>query len=163
MRALVEAVQKPANEYREDLTAPRFDCDFLRKRQYRAQLHGDRNAKAVLEPFNRLQTGHAHDDGAEMAAVFVRETQDIEKIDATGDGKFNELDRNGIANGFSYTAADETVRCARRADCLGLARAHEKQSKIDSNNATHISICRARCRRLITARNRPTAPRLFAK
>ena len=33
-----------------------------------------------------------------MAAIFVRETQDVERVDATGDAKFNELDRNGTAN-----------------------------------------------------------------
>ena len=32
-----------------------------------------------------------------MVAFFVRETQDVEKVETNGDAKFNELDRNGLA------------------------------------------------------------------
>ncbi len=61
-----------------------------------------------------------------MTAVFVKDTQDIERIDAQGDGKFNENDRNGVAANVSYVAADETVRFARRrSNCLGFARPNE--------------------------------------
>ena len=45
-----------------------------------------------------------------MTAVFVKDTQDVERMDAQGDAKFNENDRNGVATNISYTAADNTVR-----------------------------------------------------
>jgi lipopolysaccharide export system protein LptA len=79
-----------------------------------------------------------------MVAAFVRETQDIEKVDAAGDAKFNELDRNGTANSVSYTAADETVRLRGGDPTVWDSRARTKAVEIDSNNATRISSCRGR-------------------
>jgi lipopolysaccharide export system protein LptA len=79
-----------------------------------------------------------------MAAVFVRETQDIEKVDATGDAKFNELDRTGVAAAASYTAADETVRLRGGEPTVWDSRARTKAVEIDSNNSTHVSVCRGK-------------------
>ena len=141
----VEPVQKPANEYRKTLTAPRFDCDFYESGNIARNCTATENAKAVLEPFQpAANRGTRTMTAQKMAAVFVRETQDIEKIDATGEAKFNELDRNGIANGFSYTAADETVRLRGGEPTVWDSRARTKAVEIDSNNATHISICRGK-------------------
>ena len=141
----VEPVQKPANEYRKTLTAPRFDCDFYESGNIARNCTATENAKAVLEPFQpAANRGTRTMTAQKMAAVFVRETQDIEKIDATGDAKFNELDRNGIASGFSYTAADETVRLRGGEPTVWDSRARTKAVEIDSNNATHISICRGK-------------------
>ena len=79
-----------------------------------------------------------------MAALFVRETQDVDKVDATGDAKFNENDRNGIANTMSYSASDETVRLRGGDPTVWDSRARTKAVEIDSNNATHISSCRGK-------------------
>ena len=58
-----------------------------------------------------------------MTAVFVKDTQDIERMDAQGDAKFNENDRNGVAANISFAAAENMVKLAwRRANRLGLAR-----------------------------------------
>ena len=45
-----------------------------------------------------------------MTTVFLKDTQDVERVDAQGDGKFNENDRNGVAANVSYVAADQTVK-----------------------------------------------------
>src|SRR3989442_4835031 len=79
-----------------------------------------------------------------MATSFVRETQDVEKVDATGDAKFNELDRNGVAAAVSYAAADETVRLRGGDPTVWDSRARTKAIEIDSNNSTHVSVCRGK-------------------
>src|SRR5207248_4806279 len=79
-----------------------------------------------------------------MAAAFVRETQDVEKVDATGDAKFNELDRNGVAAAVSYTAADETVRLRGGDPTVWDSRARTKAVEIDSNSSTHVTVCRGK-------------------
>jgi lipopolysaccharide export system protein LptA len=79
-----------------------------------------------------------------MVSLFVRETQDVERVDATGDAKFNELDRNGTANSIAYTAADETVRLRGGDPTVWDSRARTKAIEIDSNNATHVSVCRGK-------------------
>jgi hypothetical protein len=79
-----------------------------------------------------------------MATVFVRKTQDVERVDATGDAKFNELDRNGTANSISYTAADQMVRMRGGDPTVWDSRARTKAVEIDSNNETHVSVCRGK-------------------
>jgi lipopolysaccharide transport protein LptA len=79
-----------------------------------------------------------------MLAFFVRDTQDVEKVEANGDAKFNELDRNGIANNVVYTAADETVRLRGGDPTVWDSRARTKAVEIDSNNATHVSVFRGK-------------------
>ena len=79
-----------------------------------------------------------------MMAIFVRETQDVEKIDANGDAKFNELDRNGVAANVSYTSADDTARLRGGDPTVWDSRARTKAVEIDSNNSTHISFCRGK-------------------
>jgi lipopolysaccharide export system protein LptA len=79
-----------------------------------------------------------------MVASFVRETQDVEKVDAMGDAKFNELDRNGTAATASYTAGDETVRLRGGEPTVWDSRARTKAGEIDSNNASHVSYCRGK-------------------
>ena len=62
----------------------------------------------------------------------------------TGDAKFNELDRNGTANSISYTAADQMVRMRGGEPTVWDSRARTKAVEIDSNNETHVSVCRGK-------------------
>jgi LPS export ABC transporter protein LptC len=141
----VEPVQKVATEHRKTLTAPRFDCDFFETGNIARSCTATGGAKAVLEPFQPTnQRGTRTMTAQKMATAFVRETQDVEKIDATGDAKFNELDRNGLANSFSYAASDATVRLRGGDPTVWDSRARTKALEIDSNNSTHISICRGK-------------------
>ncbi|HKP37050.1 MAG TPA: LPS export ABC transporter periplasmic protein LptC [Pyrinomonadaceae bacterium] len=141
----VEPVQKPATEFRKTLTAPRFDCDFFETGNIARNCVASGGAKAVLEPFQpTANRGTRTMTAQKMTASFVRETQDIEKIDATGDAKFSELDRNGIANSFSYASADETVRLRGGEPAVWDSRARTTALEIDSNNATHVSISRGK-------------------
>src|SRR5688572_31781425 len=45
-----------------------------------------------------------------MVAVFVKETQDVERMDAQDEAKFNENDRNGVAANISFASAENMVR-----------------------------------------------------
>jgi len=141
----VEPVQKTAKNDRKTLTAPRFDCDFFESGNIVRNCTATGGAKAVLDPFQPSEKRGARTmTSQKMTAVFVRETQDTERVDAIGDAKFNELDRNGTANTVSYTAADETVRLRGGDPTVWDSRARTKAVEIDSNNSTHVSICRGK-------------------
>src|SRR5882724_4083246 len=102
-------------------------------------------ARAVFDPFQpNDKHGTKTLTAQKMNALFVRETQDVDKVDATGEAKFNELDRNGIANTVSYSATDTTVRLRGGEPTVWDARARTKAIEIDSNNATRISSCRGK-------------------
>jgi len=141
----VEPVQKTAKNDRKTLTAPRFDCDFFESGNIARNCTATGGGKAVFEPFQPTdKRGTQTITAQKLAAIFIRETQDVERVDATGDAKFNELDRNGTANAISYTAADETVRLRGGDPTVWDSRARTKAGEIDSNNATHVSICRGK-------------------
>ena len=141
----VEPVQKTAKNDRKTLTAARLDCDFFESGNIARNCTATGGAKAVFDPFQATEKHGVRTMTAQkMAAVFVRETQDVERVDATGEAKFNELDRNGTAAGISYTAADQMVRMRGGDPTVWDSRARTKAVEIDSNNETHVSVCRGK-------------------
>ena len=141
----VEPVQKTARNNRKTLTAARFDCSFFEIGNITRECTATGGAKAVFDPFQADEKHGAQTiTSQKLAAFFVRETQDIERVDATGEAKFNELDRNGTANSISYTAADQMVRMRGGDPTVWDSRARTKAVEIDSNNETHISVCRGK-------------------
>jgi lipopolysaccharide transport protein LptA len=79
-----------------------------------------------------------------MTAVFIPDTQDIERFDAQGDAKFNENDRNGIAATVSYTAKDQTVRLRGGEPTVWDSRGRTKAVELDSDLANKVSYSRGR-------------------
>ncbi len=141
----VEPVQQTAKNDKKTLTGSRLDCEFFDTGNIARTCAASDNAKAVLIPFQPTdKRGTRTMTSQKMVALFVRETQDIERVDASGDAKFNELDRNGTAGSISYTAADEIVRLRGGDPTVWDSRARTKAVEIDSNNATHTSICRGK-------------------
>jgi len=140
----VDPVQKTAKADRETLTAARFDCDFYDSGNLARNAVATGGAKAVLDPVMPAENRSVRTiTSQKMTAVFVRETQNPERLDAQGDVKFNERDRNGAAANASYTAADETVRL-RGDPVVWDSRARTKANEIDSDTANHISYCRGK-------------------
>jgi len=141
----VEPVQKTAKNNRKTLTAARFDCSFFEIGNITRDCTATGSAKAVFDPFQSDEKHGAQTiTSQKLVALFVRETQDVERVDATGEAKFNELDRNGTANGISYTAADQMVRMRGGDPTVWDSRARTKAVEIDSNNETHVSVCRGK-------------------
>ncbi|HYX27793.1 MAG TPA: LPS export ABC transporter periplasmic protein LptC, partial [Pyrinomonadaceae bacterium] len=141
----VEPVQQTAKNDRKTLTGPRFDCEFFESGNIAKTCAASGGGKAVFDPFQPTdKRGTQTLTAQKLMAIFVRETQDIEKVEAAGDAKFHELDRNGTANNIAYTAADETVRLRGGDPTVWDSRARTKATEIDSNNATHVSVCRGK-------------------
>ncbi|HYW71151.1 MAG TPA: LPS export ABC transporter periplasmic protein LptC [Pyrinomonadaceae bacterium] len=141
----VEPVQQTAKNDKKTLTGSRFDCEFFEVGNIARACTATDNAKVVFTPFQPTDKhGTRTMTAQKLLSFFVRETQDIEKVEANGDAKFNELDRNGTANTIAYTAADETVRLRGGEPTVWDSRARTKAIEIDSNNATHVSVCRGK-------------------
>lgn len=100
-----------AQNYNTKVNAPRFDCDFF---------PGGNNARSCIGGMKtrtvRTPTVKAEGRGTQtllsdkLTATFGEQTKDLEKLDAVGNAKFTELDRNAVADTIAFTANDDMVR-----------------------------------------------------
>jgi lipopolysaccharide export system protein LptA len=143
---IVDPVQKNAASDRKTLTAPRFDCDFYEAGNLARNFTASGGeSKVVMEPFQPTADRATRTMTAQkIAAVFIRETQDVERLDAQGDAKFNEQDRNGRAANASYTAADETIRLRGGEPVVWDSRARTKAVEIDTDTRSDVSYTRGK-------------------
>jgi LPS export ABC transporter protein LptC len=141
---VVDPVQKSATADRKTLTAPTFVCEFFEAGNLARQfVASGGEVKAVIDPLEPSETRAQRTlTSQKMTATFVRETQDVERLDAQGDAKFNEKDRYGTSASASYTAADETVRLRGGEPTVWDSRARTKGTEIDSDTRSDISYSR---------------------
>ena len=141
----VDPVVKNAAADKKTLTAPRIDCDFFETGNLARTFVASGGAKAVIEPVQTVQDrGTRTLVSQKMTAVFVKDTQDVERMDAQGDAKFNEADRNGVAANISYTAGDNTVRLRGGEPTVWDSRARTKGVELDSDLTNKISYSRGK-------------------
>ncbi len=141
----VDPVVKSATSDRKTLTAPRIDCDFFESGNMLRTAVATGGAKAVIEPVQKVEDrGTRTLTSQKMTGVFVPSTQDIQRMDAQGDAKFNENDRSGVATNISYTAADNTVRLRGGEPTVWDSRARTKGIELDSDLSNKVSYSRGK-------------------
>ncbi len=141
----IEPLQTAPQTDKKTLKASRFDCDFFETGNLAKTFVASNSATAVIEPTqpsSERQTRTISSD--KMTAFFVRETQDAEKIDAQGNVKFNEQDRNGTSATAVYTANDETVRLRGGEPLVWDSSARVKASEIDWNTRNETANARGK-------------------
>ncbi|MEP6635652.1 MAG: LPS export ABC transporter periplasmic protein LptC [Acidobacteriota bacterium] len=141
----IDPLVQNATADRKTVTAPRFDCDFFDTGNLARAFTATGGAKAVIEPVKPTgERGTRTLTAKKLATVFVKETQDVERMDAQEDAKFNENDRNGVAATIAYTAADETVRLRGGEPTVWDSRARTKAVELDSNLRDEVSYGRGK-------------------
>ena len=141
----IEPVVKSARAERKTLNAPQFDCDFFEAGNLARTCKATGGSKAVLDPVQPAKDrGTRTLTSQSMTTVFVKDTQDIERVDAQGEAKFNENDRNGLAANASYVAADETVRLRGGEPTVWDSRGRTKAIELDADLANDVSYARGR-------------------
>ncbi|HYU99084.1 MAG TPA: LPS export ABC transporter periplasmic protein LptC [Pyrinomonadaceae bacterium] len=141
----VDPVTKNALSDRKTLTASRIDCDFFESGNILRTAIATGGAKAVIEPVQKVEDrGTRTLTSQKMTGVFVPSTQDIERMDAQNEAKFNENDRNGVATNISYTAADNTVRLRGGEPTVWDSRARTKGDELDSDLTNKVSYSRGK-------------------
>jgi LPS export ABC transporter protein LptC len=141
----VDPVVKSANSDRKTLTAPRFDCEFFEIGNLARIFTATGGAKAIIEPTQPSEKkGTRTLTSQTITAAFVKETQDVDRLDATGNAKFNENDRNGVAASISYAASDEVLRMRGGEPTVWDSRARTKAIELDSNLRDEVSYSRGK-------------------
>ncbi len=143
---IVDPVQKTVASDRKTLTAPRFDCDFYETNNLARNFTATGGESRVLiEPHQpAADRGVRTMTAQKISTLFIRETQDVDRLDAQGDAKFNEQDRNGRAANASYTAADEIIRLRGGEPVVWDSRARTKAVEIDTDTRNDVSFTRGK-------------------
>ncbi|HEX3280741.1 MAG TPA: LPS export ABC transporter periplasmic protein LptC [Pyrinomonadaceae bacterium] len=141
----VDPVIKNAQADKKTLTAPRIDCDFFETGNLARTFTASGGAKAVIDPVQTVtDRGTRVLTSQKMTASFVKDTQALERMDALGDAKFNENDRNGVAANISYTESDKTIRMRGGEPTIWDARARTKAVEMDSDLINNVSYARGK-------------------
>jgi lipopolysaccharide export system protein LptA len=141
----LDPVIKHAKADQHTLTAPRIDCDFFETGNLARTFAATGGAKVVVVPVQKVEDrGTRVLTAQKITALFVKNTQDIERTDAQGDAKFNENDRNGVAANISYTGGDNTVRLRGGEPTVWDSRARTKAIELDSDLTNHVSYSRGK-------------------
>ena len=141
----IEPVVTSARADRKKVNAPQFDCDFFEAGNLARSCKASGGAKVALDPMQPAPNrGTRTLTSQTMTTVFLKDTQDIERMDAQGDSKFNENDRNGVAANVSYTAADETVRLRGGDPTVWDSRGRTKAVELDADLANDVSYARGK-------------------
>jgi LPS export ABC transporter protein LptC len=160
----IEPVTNSARAERRKLNAPQFDCDFFEAGNLARTCKASGGAKAVIDPLQPdPKRGTRTFTAQNMTTVFVRDTQDVERVDAQGDSKFNENDRNGIAANVTYTAADETVRLRGGEPTVWDSRGRTKAVELDSDLANDVSYARGKTATTYYSQEQTNGATPFAK
>jgi lipopolysaccharide transport protein LptA len=128
----VEPVNAGPSRYKTTINASRFDCEFFPTGNNVKNCTGVTKTRVLRVP---TQTGSRRGNQTlsadKLSAVFNSGNQDIQQMDASGNAKFNEGDRNGIASLISYTAGDEFVRLRGGEPTVFDSRARARAGEID--------------------------------
>ncbi|HKG46447.1 MAG TPA: LPS export ABC transporter periplasmic protein LptC [Pyrinomonadaceae bacterium] len=141
----IEPVVSSTRAERKKLNAPQFDCDFFEAGNLARTCKATGGAKAVIDPLQPSQDrGTRTITSQTMTTVFLKDTQDVERVDAQADAKFNENDRNGVAANVSYVAADQTVRLRGGDPTVWDSRGRTKAVELDADLANDVSYARGK-------------------
>ncbi len=128
-KLIVEPLRASSQNYKTEVDAPRFDCDFLTKNNAK-NCSATGNALVVRYPTVKSKSKQML-SANKLNAIFDTKTQDIERFDANGKSKFSEADRQGIADQIIYTATDGLVRFRGGEPTVWDSQARAKASEID--------------------------------
>ena len=107
----IEPLTAAIQNYRTTINAPRFDCDFYPSGNNAKTCVGATKTKTVREPTVSAENHGTQNLFADrLSANFNEGTKDVDSLQASGQAKFTELDRNAVADSMTFTQADQVVR-----------------------------------------------------
>ena len=139
----IEPLTASAENYKTTINAPRFDCAFFPTGNNAKDCTGGKGTKTVRVPtVPSDQRGNQTLTAQTLNAVFAEGSRDLQSLNASGDSKFSELDRNGIADDISFANADKVVRLRGGEPTVWDSRARAKAKEIDWDTQNQKSFLR---------------------
>ncbi len=140
----IDPLNNSAENFKTTVYAPRFDCEFFEGNNAKKCSAATKVKSVRIPTVAKTDRGTQTLTADRMDAIFSPQTKDLEKFEASGDAKFNELDRNGIANQITFTDADQTVRLRGGEPTFWDSQARIKAIEVDWNTKTQKSFFRGK-------------------
>lgn len=128
----VDPLNAGADNYRTTVNSPRFDCEFFATGNNPKTCVASSGTRTI-----RVPTIQAADRGTQtmtanrLTALFDGQSRDVARLDAAGNAKFVELDRNATASEISFTRGEEVVRLRGGTPTVWDSRARARAKEID--------------------------------
>jgi lipopolysaccharide export system protein LptA len=128
----VEPLNALPKNYRTTIRAPRFDCEFFPSGNNARVCVAGKKAKTTRVPTVPAERrGTQIITADEFTAKFGERSHDVEILDAVGNAKFTEQDRNAIARQMTFTQSDEVARLRGGEPTAWDSRGRAKAREID--------------------------------
>ncbi len=132
-----------AKNYKTTINAPRFDCAFLATGNTVEVCTAERKAKAIRQPtVQGAKKGNQSINADTLVARFDPASGDIAVLEANGNAKYTELDRNAIARQMTFTYSDEIIRLRGGDPNVWDSRGRAKAVEIDVDTRNNRSSLR---------------------
>jgi len=129
---LVQPLRVSEENYSTTVNAPKFDCTFYPTGNSAKDCTAGKGTKTVRVPTVSSENRRVQTLTSETLNAFFGEgSRDVERLEAAGNAKFVELDRNGVANHISFTNSDKVVRLRGGEPTVWDSRARAKAQEID--------------------------------
>jgi len=139
----IEPLTANRKNYKTTVKSSRFDCEFFPTGNNAQACIAGKSVKASRVPTVALEgRGTQNISSDELIASFNQQTGDVEILDAKGNARFTELDRNGLANQMTFTQADEVVRLRGGEPTAWDSRGRAKAREIDLDTRNNKSSLR---------------------
>ncbi len=139
----IEPLSADRKNYRTTINAPRFDCDFFPTGNNAQLCTAGKKAKAVRVPTVAVDGKGTQTINADvLTAKFGPKSSDMEVLEANGNAKFVELDRNGLAKQMTFTQADEFIRLRGGEPAVWDSRGRARAGEIDLDTRNNRSSLR---------------------
>ena len=123
--------ESPTN-YKTAVNAPRFDCDFFASGNDLKTCVGATKTKTIRVPTQpSAERGTQTITSDKLTADFGQTTKGVEKLEASGNANFKELDRNATSDSMIFTAADSMLRMRGGSPLVWDAQSRAKAPEID--------------------------------
>ncbi len=138
----VVPIRKGDQAYSSITYAPRFDCEFFQAGSVVKTCVGATNTKTVRTPTIAGGRGVQTLTSDRLTASFDQGTRDLDTLNASGNAKFVELDRNATADAFTFSSRSGVVMLRGGDPTVWDGQARVRASEIDWNTRDQRSFFR---------------------
>ncbi len=128
----IEPIRQTAGNYRSITTAPRFDCDFFATGNNAKSCLAGAKTKTIRTPLVASEgRGVQTLTSARVTALFQEGSNALDTLNASGDAKFSELDRNATSDSFIFTSASGVLNLRGGEPTVWNDQARTRATEID--------------------------------